>query len=80
MDQAVAPSPFGQLLPMILIQLIFVAAAWWIAPKMGKNRWLLAALCAIPLFGMFVGMLLPLIALGSVLDKLNKLSPSDRSP
>ncbi len=75
MDQAVEPNIFIQLAPMILLQLIFAAAAWWIAPKMGKNRWLLAALCAIPLLGMFVGMLLPLIALGSVLDKLNKLSP-----
>lgn len=75
MDQAVEPNVFIQLAPMILLQLIFAVAAWWIAPKMGKNRWLFAALFAIPVVGMFLGMLLPLIALGSVLDKLNKLSP-----
>ena len=75
MDQTVEPNILLELAPMMFLQLIFAIAAWWIAPKMGKNRWLLAAICAVPLLGVFVGMLLPLIALGSVLDKLNKLSP-----
>ena len=79
MDQAAEPNVLVSLAPMIFMQLIFVGTAWWLAPKMGKTRWLLAALCAIPILGMLIGMLLPLISLGSVLDKLNKLLAGDKT-
>lgn len=79
MDQAAEPNALVSLAPMIFMQLIFAGAAWWIAPKMGRNRWLLAAVCAIPFLGMIVGMLLPLIAIGSTLDKLNTLLAGEKT-
>jgi hypothetical protein len=74
MEPGIEPNPLIQLIPMLTMQVIFAGAAWWISPKMGKNRWLWGGLFLIPLFGMVFALVFQFIVLGSILDRLNLLA------
>lgn len=74
MEPSAGPDPIIQLMPLLIMQIVFAGMAWWISPKMGKNRWLWGGLFLIPAFGMIFTLVFQFIVLGSILDRLNVLT------
>ncbi len=64
---------FANVIALLILQIPFIVAAVWLAPKMGARRWLWISLTAIPFLGLFAGYALIFRVAGAVLDKLNRV-------
>jgi len=64
------------LLPLILIQLVFMSAFWRFAARVEMRRWVYVVLALIPFIGSFLYIYLFVRGISLILDKLDKLENS----
>lgn len=69
----------GNFLPFYLVTATFAFGAFYLAPKIGANRWLWLPVCLIPLFNIFAICAFLFRAWGGMLDRLNEIDARTRN-
>jgi len=65
---------FVSFLPFLLLtSLPFAIGAFYLAPKMGRNRWLWAIVLFLPIVNLIVVYIFFFLVLGAMLDRLNAI-------
>ena len=69
-----------QMLPLFLFTSLPLAiGAFYLAPKLGRNRWLWSFFLLIPGVNIFLGYIFFFLAFGTILDRLNAITERMKS-
>jgi hypothetical protein len=63
-----------QLAPLIILMIPIAIGAFYLAPKVGANRWLWAILLLIPIVNFFTFWTFVFLVAGRILDRLNAIT------
>ncbi len=77
-ESAPVAEMIGTFVPMYVVTLVFAFGAFYLAPKIGANRWLWLLLCLIPVFNFFTICAFLFRAWGGMLDRLNAVNERTR--
>lgn len=68
-----------ELVPLFFLTLPFAFGAFYLAPKIGANRWLWLVLCLIPIVNVYAICAFLFRTWGRMLDRLNALDDRSRN-